>query len=299
MAFLLPRAIATLRFLLAWLTPWRPAFRTSAIPSNLRFLAHYRDSIGRHIAKYGTHEPLLTRWLANYLRVSRRGLFVDVGGNIGWHALHAARQPAIETVVAIEPDPFNFSLLEQNIKLNGIRNIIAKECAVGAKMGVTRLFRYKGSNLGRHSTLIDYGHGSHTVPMVDLDGVLAELRLADREVTALKIDVVGYEPAVIEGASETLNRTLVIILEYSPELSNAGAFVIDDMFKRLESAQFKPFALRAKGGVVQIKVDEIHDLKGSIDLIWAKPETLGLDERGRESISLREIAEQNMRVKTP
>ena len=60
----LPRPLGTLGFVAAWLVPWRPAFRTTAAESKLKFFAHHRDAIGRHIAKYGTHEPLVTRWMA-------------------------------------------------------------------------------------------------------------------------------------------------------------------------------------------------------------------------------------------
>jgi hypothetical protein len=57
------RPVGTLIFLLAWLVPWRPAFRTRAKQSKLSFFVNRRDLIGRHIAKYGTHEPLLTQWI--------------------------------------------------------------------------------------------------------------------------------------------------------------------------------------------------------------------------------------------
>ncbi len=87
----LPRPLGTLMFLLAWLVPWRPAFRTRASESKLAFFVHHRDTIGRHIAKYGTHEPLVTRWMAEFLAAGRRGIVVDVGANLGWHALHAAQ----------------------------------------------------------------------------------------------------------------------------------------------------------------------------------------------------------------
>jgi hypothetical protein len=47
--------------------PFRPAFRTRANGSRLQFYVHWRDLIGRHIAKYGVHEPLLTAWIADRL----------------------------------------------------------------------------------------------------------------------------------------------------------------------------------------------------------------------------------------
>jgi len=56
----IPRPLATMKFLLAWLVPWRPAFLTRAEPSKPRFYAHWRDVFGRHLAKYGSHEPELT-----------------------------------------------------------------------------------------------------------------------------------------------------------------------------------------------------------------------------------------------
>ena len=74
------------------------------------------------------------------------------------------------------------------------------------------------------------------VPIVDLDSALHQLGLADRPVSVLKIDVEGYEPAVIAGAMKTLERTGAVILEYSPDLSSAGGLSGHDMLDRLFNA---------------------------------------------------------------
>src|SRR5712692_3013980 len=187
----LPRPIGTLAFLAAWLTPWRAAYRVRAGRSDLVFFLHHRDAIGRHIAKYGTHEPLVTRWLADYLDAARPGIVVDVGANIGWHALHAAQHRNVEAVIAFEPDPFNAWLLDRSLSANGIEKVVVNACAVGAEPGVARLYRYKSSNFGRHSVVADHGFGSRTVPLTDLDGALARLGYADRAIAAIKIDVEG------------------------------------------------------------------------------------------------------------
>src|SRR5207302_851192 len=122
------------------------------------------------------------------------GLFVDAGANIGWHALHAARQANVEAVVAFEPDPFNAWLLDRNLSANGIDKIVVVAAALGASRGTVQLHRYKASNFGRHSAIADHAHGpSATVPLVDLDGALRDLGLAGRPVRVLKIDVEGYE----------------------------------------------------------------------------------------------------------
>ena len=164
-------------FLLAWLVPWRPAFRTRAKQSKLPFFVSWRDIIGRHIAKYGTHEPPPTQWICDHLARSPRGIFVDVGANLGWYAVHAAKHKAVETVVAFEPDLFNAWLLSQPVA-EFIDNVVVSTCAVGARRGLVRLHRYKDSNRGRHSVLADYGRGSQIVPVTDLDTELEGSGLA-------------------------------------------------------------------------------------------------------------------------
>ena len=216
---------------------------------------------------------------------------------MGWHALHAAQHQTIEAVVAFEPDPFNAWLLDRNLSANGIDKVVVSTCAVGAKTGVARLFRYKGSNFGRHSIVADYGFGSRTVQLTDLDSALAGMQFGGQRVAALKIDVEGYEPAVIEGASQTLTRTDVVITEYSPDLSRAGALSSNNMIEHLHNAGFTPFVLRSTGGTVRIDLGELRGLDGSIDVIWAKSGVARVvNEKERGSITLLEIAEQNKHI---
>jgi FkbM family methyltransferase len=297
----IPRFGGTLAFLMSWLIPWHPVFRVRSAQSNLGFFVHRRDAIGRHIAKYGTHEPLLTKWLSDYLNAAQPGLFVDVGANLGWHALHAARHDATEMVVAFEPDPFNAQLLERNRSLNDITNIVIKASAVGAESGQARLHCYKNSNLGRHSIVTDYGYKSQIVPLVTLDQALVELGLDRRAVTALKIDVEGYEPAVIAGASQTLERTNCVIVEYSPELSRASGLSSENMVARLSNAGLIPFVLRATGGMSHVGIDELVAFKGQLDVIWIRAEYAAAEDatiaRGRGELV--ELAEANKMVVKP
>ncbi|MGC1466548.1 MAG: FkbM family methyltransferase [Pseudolabrys sp.] len=266
----IPKIIGTATFLAAWLTPWRPAFRVRPPGSKLSFYVHHRDLIGRHIAKYGTHEPVPTRWIDNYLRTANPGLFVDVGANLGWHAIHAAQLPAVETVVAFEPDPFNVWLLDRNLAENGVTNAIVNATAVGAASGVARLHRYKSSNYGRHSLLTDYGFGSRNVPIVDLDSALERLGLGGRPVAVIKIDVEGYEPAVIAGASKTLERTGAVILEYSPDLGRAGGLQAEAMLEVFKARGFSPYALDDNGNTVALKPGALHGFAGQMDLVFLR-----------------------------
>jgi FkbM family methyltransferase len=236
----------------------------------LVFHVHRRDVIGRHITKYGGHETALTQWIARRLSAPPSGLFVDVGANMGWHVLHAARHPAVESVVAFEPDAFNAWLLDQNLSYNGVGNVVVCCCAVGAAPGVAKLHRFKASNLGRHSVIADSGLGSRLTPLVDLDGALANLGFGERRVVMLKIDVEGYEPAVIEGARLTLARTDVVILEHSPDLSRAGGLSPAIVVDRLTAHGFASFVLGDDGNLLAYDAGRLETITGQMDVIWIR-----------------------------
>ncbi len=301
----LPRPLGTLKFLLAWLTPWSPAFGIRAGRSNLTFFVHYRDAIGRHIAKYGTHEPLLTQWLDDYLNAATTGIVVDVGANVGWHTLHAAQHRNVEAVVAFEPDLFNACLLDRALSKNKIDKVIVNVCAVGAESGVGRLFRYRNSNFGRHTLVTDHGHGSRSVPVVDLDGALADLGFQDRPILVIKIDVEGYEPAVIAGAAKSITRAEAVIVEYSPDMSQAGGLSTEKLLALLTGAGLTPFALLSGGGTARLTPADLQGFKGSLDVIWFREDratprvTAAMKVHERGNLTLHEIAERNKRIVTP
>ena len=261
-----PRIWGTAQFLAAWLTPWRPAFRIRA-RDGLSFYVHHRDLIGRHIAKYGTHEPIPTRWLDSYLAAAKPGLFIDVGANLGWHAVHAGQHRAVETVVAFEPDPFNAWLLDRNLTVNGVANAIICTAAVGATSGTAALHRYKSSNYGRHSLIADHGFNSRTVPLTSIDDALDALGLADKPIAAIKIDVEGYEPAVIAGAARALSRTGAVILEYSPDLGRAGGLDATAMIDAFLAAGFTTYALDEEARPKPVAPGTLRDFVGQMDLV--------------------------------
>jgi len=264
------RPFHTLKFFGAWLVPWRAAFLTHAEPSGLRFFVSHRDGIGRQVAKYGCIEPDLTAWIGNRLRQAPKGIVIDVGANLGWHSVHAAKYDSVEKIVAFEPDAFNAWLFERNLAINAIDKVIVEACAVGAEPGLARLYRYKPSNKGRHSLLKDYGLGSRLVPMVDVDSAIDALGLGERRVSLMKIDVEGYEPAVIAGATQTLKRTDALITEYSPSLSRSGSLSLDEMTSRLVAGGFIPHLLMDDGGIALTDESELRRIDRQVDVIWTR-----------------------------
>src|SRR4051794_34975198 len=84
-------------------------------------LLHPADEvITANLVKWGVWEAAETRFLSALL--SEGDTFVDVGANVGYFSVLAARRiGAGGTVVAVEPEPRNLELLRANLHRNGCR----------------------------------------------------------------------------------------------------------------------------------------------------------------------------------
>ena len=113
----------------------------------------------------------------------------DIGANIGWFSLLAARRGA--RVIAFEPSPANASQVEANAHANRLSNIQVVRAAVSDHNGWAR-FSPDDSLQG---VLRD--DGSLLVPVITLDSWVAAGWLPAPDV--VKIDVEGSELQVLDG----------------------------------------------------------------------------------------------------
>lgn len=240
----------SLKYFFLRLTPFVQQAWARHSASGLKFRVYLRDVVGRTILRRHAYEPQLTEWLLARFERGAAGIFIDVGANIGWFSLQAARSPQVPRVIAIEPDVGNHQLLRTNVQANGLGDRIdAVACAAGAGNGLARLHQYKASNLGRHSLLADHGHGSSWVPVESVDGLLEQLDLGDAPIAAIKIDVEGYEPAVLSGAQQALQRAQVLLVELSPAMSRDGGLDLPAMLDAIAEEGFVPDIWDQSGAV--------------------------------------------------
>lgn len=161
-------------------------------------------------------EPRILKVLIDAMKSS--GLFVDIGANIGWHT--KVVQTAGYDVIAFEPQPNNFKLLEMNCKKEGT---ILYDLALGETAGEALIFR-NDVNYG-DSYIAD--NGTDPVKIVTLDEIINK-ELASR-VNAVKMDVQGAEINIIKGGKqffESLPKDCVIVMEVNPfKLENELDFI--------------------------------------------------------------------------
>lgn len=161
-------------------------------------------------------------WEADVVRLLERTLrpgdvVVDVGANVGLHAVHAAELVGPEgRVYAVEPTHWTVGVLEANVWRHGCSNVVVLPVAAGATSSMARLSIPADGRSG--AAVVAAAHGD--VPIEPLDALVAS-----DQVAVLKIDVEGAERAVLEGAAAIRDRSprLLVIVEFRPTAEDARA----------------------------------------------------------------------------
>ncbi len=204
----------------ACLNPFTHDISIAKAPLGLQFDVYKRDAVGRGIYKHGAHQPVMREWMIRrFAGASGAKCLVDIGANVGYFTCILARLAGLEgSVIAFEPELKNLRLLNRNIALNGIRNVKVEPVALGAEDGTASLFTYKNNNQGRHSLVASAGMTKIDVPVRRLDDVLRTQDRPFESIDLVKIDVEGYEPFALSGATESISRTRALALKFSPDL---------------------------------------------------------------------------------
>jgi FkbM family methyltransferase len=215
------------------------------------------DSLG--LAVRGSHEVDVESLTADLL--SPGDCFLDIGANIGWSALQAARAVGRSgLVVALEPEIDNFGLLAQNVRANLASNVIPLRVAAGRARG-WRTLALDADNAGGHSMVrpVDRGRGQRVLVVAPGD-LCSLLGVVPRVV---KIDVEGAEPEVVAGLGPLLGaQPLDVVLEFAPErLRRLGArpqSFLDDLRDTFRSVQRvaplpEPYALEPVHSVADLE----------------------------------------------
>jgi len=167
---------------------------------------------------FGTYEPGVVQGLEELIQSGWTA--IDVGANIGYFTLLMANRVGPQgKVIAFEPLAENFSILKENIKMNGHTNVVAENLAL---MSRTERIELRSATPGAitwvASVKIDQNSAveSQSVEAVTLDEYVQAKGIA--KVDFLKIDVEGAEASVLEGATEVLNRDKPVMLIEMHEL---------------------------------------------------------------------------------
>ena len=144
------------------------------------------------------------------------GVFFDIGANIGYYSLMAAKYGASRTV-AFEPNPELAKRCRLNVELNQFSDRIELvEAALGERNGTVNL-KLDDVDLGSSSIVSDVrGAREIVVPIVTLREVVTKMDVT--RIDVLKIDVEGMEDRILKPFFLTAQKSILpkmVIIEDS------------------------------------------------------------------------------------
>jgi FkbM family methyltransferase len=180
------------------------------------------DYIGIQINQFGYFEidelTALFEYLAPLAEVFKNGIALDIGANIGNHAVFFSTR--FRSVHAYEPNPRTHNLLKFNI--DGLSNVTSYQRGLGDVRGSFEL-QQDVTSPGLAS--IKYNADSQAQSVSIQVETLDDLSLPDREALCfIKIDVEGFEENVVKGGAKTLRQfqPVVVLEQHQGEFTDKG-----------------------------------------------------------------------------
>lgn len=154
-----------------------------------------------------------------------KGLALDIGSNIGNHAIFFAKECGFPKVLAFEPIASTYETLVKNIGCNRLEAVVdTYNYAIGAMDGQASIKETVKNNSGATALKVDVEGG---IKIISIDNMGLE------EVSFVKIDTEGFEKQVLLGMQETIKKyqpmIWVEILEDAEE----------SMFEYIDSINYK------------------------------------------------------------
>ena len=188
--------------------------------------------------KGGIYEHYIFDYIREKIDIKGKNI-IDIGANFGFHTLEFAELVEHGHVFSFEPQKLVYYQLCGNVILNGFDNVTTYNTALSDEVNVLKMenLQYHSEvdiNIGNAHLDACYDNGYNLVNVNTLDSYNFE------NVSVLKIDVQGYEPRVLDGAKETINKhkpTIFIEVE-EPQL-NVYGMQSKDIFERLDALGYE------------------------------------------------------------
>ena len=134
----------------------------------------------------------------------------DIGGNLGWFALHIAKLKPKSTTFSFEPLPTTFKYLNENISLNKFSNIKIFNFGLSDKVGTFSFFYNPQLSVNASMLNVADNHNIEEIKcsVKTLDGFMHQEKTT---VDFIKCDVEGAELLAYKGGVETIKQNQPII----------------------------------------------------------------------------------------
>jgi FkbM family methyltransferase len=192
------------------------------------------EAVFRHLYFFGHYEERVTDLMLHVVRPGQ--LWLDVGANVGMFSILLGRRIGPTGAVhAFEPNPSMAEHLRLSLQRNQLSNIYLHECALGDQPGEAQLHLPRrpddaDGGSGRGSLLPQEDVHDRVAITVNVSTLDAELADEHRPIFGMKIDVEGFESAVLGSASRLFRdrppRVIFSEVTHRPEALSRPADLI-------------------------------------------------------------------------
>ena len=190
---------------------------------------------------------------------------IDAGAHIGLSTLYFKSLYPAAHIIAIEPNPHLYELLEKNIWENQLENVTIIQGALAETQGTEELFIDASKN--KWWSTGSFIKGAWTTQQESNTLTVETWPLSEfitQPIDLLKLDIEGAEHRVIEGSLESLQLVDQIQMEYHSTRSQ-NLFTLSEKLKELG------FRLEYQQDGKELKVFNIKQSKGLINVhAWQK-----------------------------
>lgn len=171
-----------------------------------------------------------------------RPTIIDCGSNIGLSVLFFKRLYPESKIIAFEPDPKTFAVLERNVRENGLSDTVCHQFALGDVDDSVDFYRGDDENSSA-LTMSTLHERMPTTKKISASGRKLS-SFVDGDVDLLKLDVEGAELKVLTDLHQTgkLSRIKRMYLEYHHHIDTAR----DDLSTTLEILEQNSFGYQIK-----------------------------------------------------
>ena len=194
----------------------------------LRYPGDLNCFLDWHVYFFGAYERETLFLLRDLLPKDRRGVFVDIGANVGQHTIFMSKYAA--HVHSFEPWEFVRRRLIEKIRINGISNVTVHSVGLGSVAARLPFYAPAGANTGTGS--FDPTHATDRNKFAaDLDIVNGDEYFQSHSIFSadlIKIDAEGWEKHVLLGLTRTLAAHRPLVLVEISETTLATFASLDD-----------------------------------------------------------------------
>lgn len=212
------------------------------------------------------YDDIFKNKVYNFSAATSNPVILDCGAHIGVSVLFFKKLYPHAKIIAFEPSPETFKLLQLNVKQNNLRDVELVNAAVSDRTGEIDFYVTKDTQSTWHwgDAAVENGwysperHNTIKVPAVKLSPYL------DRRIDFLKLDIEGMEERSIREFEDKLSCVNEIRLEFHGSRTNATN-ILENVIALLERNHFY-YAIDQNGKIVRL--DQVKRTEPCILIIY-------------------------------